>query len=111
MQYHHMHSIVAYNNVFRFLCNEPRDCSASYMFVSRGLPTCKMLIRKSVYSFLTCIATSGNAILQSIMNIMMLCIIHHCVAIGRKCFMYIVISLTLGFHMDVMFRNKVIELN
>ena len=24
---------VAYNNVFRFLCNEPRDCSASYMFV------------------------------------------------------------------------------
>ena len=37
---------VAYNNVFRFLCNEPRDCSASCMFVSRGLPTCKMLIRK-----------------------------------------------------------------
>ena len=37
---------VAYNNhnVFRFVCNEPRDCSASYMFVSRGLPTCKMLI-------------------------------------------------------------------
>ena len=47
---------VAYNNVFRFLSNEPRDCSASYMFVSRGLPTCKMLIRKKVYSFLTCIA-------------------------------------------------------
>ena len=43
---------VAYNNVFRFLYNEPRDCSASYMFVSRGLPTCKMLIRKNVYSFL-----------------------------------------------------------
>ena len=42
---------VAYNNVFRFLCNEPRDYSASYMFVSRGLPTCKMLIRKNVYSF------------------------------------------------------------
>ena len=59
---------VAYNNVFRFLCNELRDCSASYMFVSRGLPTCKMLIRKNVYSFLTCIAKSGNAILQSIMN-------------------------------------------
>ena len=59
---------VAYNNVFRFLCNEPRDCSAIYMFVSRGLPTCKMLIRKNVYSLLTCIAKSGNAILQSIMN-------------------------------------------
>ena len=39
-----------------------------YMFVSRGLPTCKMLIRKNVYSFLTCIARSGNAILQNIMN-------------------------------------------
>ena len=38
-------------------------------------------------------------------------IIHHCVAIGGKCFMYIVISHTFGFHMDVMFRNKVIELN
>ncbi len=34
---------VAYNNVFRFLCGEPRNCSASHMFVSRGLPTCKML--------------------------------------------------------------------
>ena len=41
----------------------------------------------------------------------MLCILHHCVAIGGKCLMYIVISHTLGFHMDVMFRNKVIELN
>ena len=38
------------------------------IFVSRGLPTCKMLIRKKLYSFLTCIARSGNAILQSIMN-------------------------------------------
>ena len=54
------------NNVFRCICNEPRDCSASYMFVSRGLPTCKMLIIKNVYSVLTCIARSGNAILQSI---------------------------------------------
>ena len=54
---------VAYNNVFRFLCNKPRDCSASYMFVS-----CKMLIRNNVYSFFKCIAKSSNAILQSIMN-------------------------------------------
>ena len=36
----------AYNNVFRFLCNKPRDCDASYMFVSRGLLTCKLLIRQ-----------------------------------------------------------------
>ena len=36
--------------------------------MSRGLPTCKMLIRKKLYRFLTCIARSGNAILHSIMN-------------------------------------------
>ena len=34
---------VAYNNVFRLLCNEPRNCSNSHMFKSRGLPTCKVL--------------------------------------------------------------------
>ena len=32
--------------------NKPRNCSASHMFVSRGLPTCQMLIRKSVYDFM-----------------------------------------------------------
>ena len=53
---------VAYNNVFRLLC------SASYMFVTRGLPTCKMLIMKKVYSFMMCIAKSSNTILQSILN-------------------------------------------
>ena len=59
---------VAYNNVFRLLCNDPRDYSASYMFVSRGLPTFKMLIGKNVYSLFTFIAKSGNVILRSIMN-------------------------------------------
>ena len=61
---------VEYNNVFRLLCSEPKYCSASYMFVKRGLPTCKMLIRKKLYSFMMCrpIAKSGNAILQSILN-------------------------------------------
>ena len=59
---------VAYNKVFRLLCHEPRYCSASYMFVTRGLPTCKMLIRKKLYSFMMCIAKSGNTILQSILN-------------------------------------------
>ena len=41
---------VAYNNVFRLLWNEPRNCSGSYMFVSWGLLTCKMLIRKNVHT-------------------------------------------------------------
>ena len=58
---------VAYNNVFIFLCNEPRDRSASCL-CQEVLPTCKMLIRTNLYCFLTCIARSGNEILQSIMN-------------------------------------------
>ena len=33
---------VAYNNIFRKLTHQARDCSASQMFVSRQLPTCKM---------------------------------------------------------------------
>ena len=37
---------VAYDNVFRLLCDEPRDCSASFMFVRQGLPSCKIIIRQ-----------------------------------------------------------------
>ena len=51
---------VAYNNVFIFLCSEPRNCSASHMFVSRGLPTRKMLIRKSVYAFMASTNKKGK---------------------------------------------------
>ena len=51
---------VAYNNVFRFLCREPRNCSARHMFVSRGLPTCNMLIRKSIYAFMTSTKSIGG---------------------------------------------------
>ena len=54
--------------MFRLLCNEPRYCSASYMFVTRGLFTCKMLIRIFLNCFMMCIAKSGNTILQSILN-------------------------------------------
>ena len=59
---------VAYNNVFRFLCSEPRNCSASHMFVSRGLPTCNMLIRKRIYAFMTSTKRSYNTILQNIVG-------------------------------------------
>ena len=65
---HVSYGIIINNNVLRLLCNELKHCSASYMFVSRGLPTCKMLIRKHVYSLMMCIAKSGNEIFQSIMN-------------------------------------------
>ena len=44
---------VAYNNVF---------CSASHVFVSRGLPTCKMLIMKSIYGFMISTKRSCNTI-------------------------------------------------
>ena len=40
---------VAYNNIFRKLTHQARDCSASQMFVSRQLPTCKMLIRRNAF--------------------------------------------------------------
>ena len=59
---------VAYNNVFRFVCREPRNCSASHMFVSRGLPTCNMLIRKSIYAFMISTKRSCNTILQNIVG-------------------------------------------
>ena len=45
-----------------------RNCSASHMFVSRGLPTCKMLIRKSIYGFMISTKRSCNTILQNIVG-------------------------------------------
>ena len=59
---------VACNNVFRFVRSEPRNCSASHMFTSQGLPTCKMLIRKSVYGFVISAKRSCNTILQNILR-------------------------------------------
>ena len=82
---------VGYNNVFRLLCNELKNCSASYMFVSRGLPTCKMFITKNVYSFMTCKSQSGNAILQSIMNSDAL-YTSPLVITGEICYIFIVFS-------------------
>ena len=56
---------VAYNNIFRKLTHQARDCSASQMFVSRQLPTCKMLIRRNVYGFMLNVQKSNNLILNS----------------------------------------------
>ena len=53
---------VAYNNIFRKLTHQARDCSASQMFVSRQLPTCKMLIRRNVYGFMLNVQKSNNLI-------------------------------------------------
>ena len=57
---------VAYNNITRILFHEPKWCSASQMFVSRGLPTCQVIIRKSVYSFMRRIENTCNAFIQQI---------------------------------------------
>ena len=54
---------VAYNNIFRKLTHQARDCSASQMFVSRQLPTCKMLIMRNVYGFMLNVQKSSNLIL------------------------------------------------
>ena len=59
---------VSYNHVFRFVCSETRNCSASHVFVSRGLNTCKMLIRKSIYTCMTSTKRSCNTILQNIVG-------------------------------------------
>ena len=59
---------VAYNNVFQLVFNEPRVCSASHMFVSGSLPTCKMLIRKSIHRFMKTTLNSTNNILHNIVT-------------------------------------------
>ena len=59
---------VAYNNVFRKITFLPRDCSASLMFATRDLPTCKILIRKHAYIFMKSVAESRYVILHSIVR-------------------------------------------
>ena len=59
---------VAYNNIFRFLCHEPRWCSASFMFITRGLETCPMLIRKYVYGFMCRLKSTHNVYINHIVT-------------------------------------------
>ena len=61
---------VAYSNGFFREKNTflPRDCSASIMFATRDLPTCKMLIRKHAYIFMKSAAESCNVILHRIVR-------------------------------------------
>ena len=58
---------VAYNNIFRKLIHQARACSASHMFVSRQLPTCKMLIlgEMCIHGFMLNVQKSNNLILNS----------------------------------------------
>ena len=80
----------AKSNVMIFRCNKMKDIRipnfelnnvlltrvtkykylghCSHMSVSRGLPTCKMLIRKSIYGFMISTKRSCNTILQNIVG-------------------------------------------
>ena len=53
---------------FRKITFLPRDCSASLMFATCDLPTCKILIRKHAYNFMKSAAESRNVILHSIVR-------------------------------------------
>ena len=53
--------------MFRLLCNELGNCSASYVCVT-GITHLQNVVQEKCVCFMTCIAQSGNAVLQSIMN-------------------------------------------
>ena len=62
------HFIVSYNNAFRILHGLPMRCSASGMFASSGVNSCKTLIRRCVYSLQCRLHASLNLIVDSIIN-------------------------------------------
>ena len=59
---------VAYNNAFRYICKEPRWCSASLMFVSRNVPSCKEVIRRATLGFLNRLYQSNNSCIYHTVN-------------------------------------------
>ena len=59
---------VAYNNSFRIIIRQPPWCSASHMFVTRKVPSCKEIIRKLTLKFLYRIHNSNNSIIRAITN-------------------------------------------
>ena len=63
---HQLH--VAYTNVFHFLQNQPKYCSASTMFIEYHVPGTKAVIRKPVYKFMLRLAASFNKLVIAIIN-------------------------------------------
>ena len=59
---------IAYNNVFRILMHEPKFCSASHMFVCRNVPTCQMIFRRYMFSFISRIKLSLNSIVHALVH-------------------------------------------
>ena len=65
---------VAYNNVFRFLLDLPRDeegrpCSASGMFVSRNVKSFDEILRNVVFKFQSRLELSNNELVCSTLNV------------------------------------------
>ena len=62
------HFIVSYNNTLRILLNLSMRCSASFMFATAVVDSCKIQIRKCIYSLMTRLSTSTNLIVQCTLN-------------------------------------------
>ena len=65
---HYENCVLPITIFFLKLTHQARDCSAGQMFVSRQLPTCKMLIRRNVYGFMLNVQKSSNLILNNIVH-------------------------------------------
>ena len=60
--------MVAYNNSYRILNRIPMRCSASGMFATDNVNSGTRVIRKSIFSIMTRIATSLNPIVKTIVG-------------------------------------------
>ena len=58
--------VVAYNNSYRILNRLPMRCSASHMFATANINSCKCVIRKAIFSLMTRIDKSLYPIIQDI---------------------------------------------
>ena len=58
--------VVAYNNSYRMLNRLSVRCSASHMFATANVNSCKCVIRKGIFSLMTRIDKSLNPIIQNI---------------------------------------------
>ena len=62
------HFIISYNNAFRIIHNLNTRCNAITMFVRARINSGKMQIRKQMYSLLSRLYSSENAIIISIVR-------------------------------------------
>ena len=58
--------VVSYNNCFRIMHRLPMRCSASGMFATANVNSCKAVFRKGIYSLMTRPGVSCNTIIANI---------------------------------------------